>query len=42
MRPGKLRLPDSMATGRARSRRRAASTTAGGSGPELPMHVVQP
>ncbi len=41
MRPSKLRLPDSTdATLRFRSV--TASLTSGMSGPELPMHVVQP
>jgi hypothetical protein len=41
MRPSKFRLPDSTAQ-TARSFASIASATASGSGPELPMQVVQP
>src|SRR5215212_6667905 len=41
MRPSKLRLPDSTET-TARSPCSIAAETSSGSGPELPMHVVQP
>src|SRR5438093_13219138 len=41
MRPSKLRLPDSTAT-TDRSFSSIAAATSGDSGPELPMHVVQP
>ena len=41
MRPSKLRLPDSTAQ-TARSPPMTAADTAGMSGPELPMQVVQP
>ncbi len=40
-RPGKLRLPDSTATGRM-PRAETACVTAAGRAPELPMQVVQP
>jgi hypothetical protein len=41
MRPSKLRLPESTDTA-ARSASLTAALTASGSGPELPMQVVQP
>ena len=41
MRPSKLRLPDSTET-TTRSASLTASEISSGSGPELPMHVVQP
>ena len=41
MRPSKLRLPDSTDAHREVGRS-IASEIAGSSGPELPMHVVQP
>ena len=41
MRPSKLRLPDSTAT-TLRSPSSTAEATSSISGPELPMHVVQP
>src|SRR5262245_24841141 len=41
MRPSKFRLPDSTDT-TTRSRLSTTSATSAGSGPELPMQVVQP
>jgi hypothetical protein len=41
IRPSKLRLPESTEA-TTRPRRCTASEISAGSGPELPMHVVQP